>query len=99
MGLKARDIVGDSMLQFVVHVPVVLFLVWLLNHTRSFTTGRRNAQLGEEAQQEIDDEGTEQAESEHFGDDIGTNQFQHDPSHSNGGASPAEAGHYVLRTS
>jgi short-chain fatty acids transporter len=33
LGLKARDIVGYSMLQFVVHVPVVLFLVWLLNYT------------------------------------------------------------------
>ena len=31
--LKARDIVGYSMLQFVVHVPLVLFLVWLLNYT------------------------------------------------------------------
>ena len=28
LGLKARDIVGYSMLQFVVHVPLVLFLVW-----------------------------------------------------------------------
>ena len=27
LGLKARDIVGYSMLQFIVHVPVVLFLV------------------------------------------------------------------------
>lgn len=33
LGLKARDIVGYSMLQFVVHVPIVLFLVWLLNYT------------------------------------------------------------------
>jgi short-chain fatty acids transporter len=33
LGLKARDIIGYSMLQFVVHVPLVLFLVWLLNHT------------------------------------------------------------------
>ena len=29
LGLKARDIVGYSMLQFVVHVPLVLFLVWV----------------------------------------------------------------------
>ena len=35
LGLKARDIVGYSMLQFVVHVPLVLFLVWLLNYTLS----------------------------------------------------------------
>src|SRR5215831_8844611 len=33
LGLKARDIVGYSMLQFVVHVPIVLLLVWLLNYT------------------------------------------------------------------
>jgi short-chain fatty acids transporter len=33
LGLRARDIVGYSMLQFVVHVPLVLFLVWLLNFT------------------------------------------------------------------
>ncbi|HET8697194.1 MAG TPA: TIGR00366 family protein [Gammaproteobacteria bacterium] len=33
LGLKARDIVGYSMLQFVVHVPLVLLLVWLLNYT------------------------------------------------------------------
>jgi short-chain fatty acids transporter len=35
LGLKARDIVGYSMLQFVVHVPIVLLLVWLLNYTLS----------------------------------------------------------------
>ncbi len=35
LGLKARDIVGYSMLQFVVHVPLVLFLVWILNYTLS----------------------------------------------------------------
>jgi short-chain fatty acids transporter len=33
LGLKPRDIVGYSMLQFVVHVPLVLVLVWLLNYT------------------------------------------------------------------
>jgi len=33
LGLKARDIIGYSTLQFVVHVPVVLFLVWILNYT------------------------------------------------------------------
>jgi short-chain fatty acids transporter len=33
LGLKARDIVGYSMLQFVVHVPLVLFMVWILNYT------------------------------------------------------------------
>jgi short-chain fatty acids transporter len=33
LGLKARDIVGYAALQFVVHVPLVLFLVWALNYT------------------------------------------------------------------
>jgi short-chain fatty acids transporter len=33
LGLKARDIVGYSTLQLVVHEPVVLFLVWILNCT------------------------------------------------------------------
>ena len=32
LNLKARDIVGYTTLQFVVHVPVVLFLVWILNY-------------------------------------------------------------------
>jgi short-chain fatty acids transporter len=33
LNLKARDIVGYSTLQFVVHVPVVLFLVWILSYS------------------------------------------------------------------
>jgi short-chain fatty acids transporter len=33
LGLKARDIVGYTSLQFVVHAPLVLFLVWALNLT------------------------------------------------------------------
>jgi len=32
-GIKARDIVGYCALQFAVHVPVVLFLVRILNYT------------------------------------------------------------------
>jgi short-chain fatty acids transporter len=36
LGLKARDIVGYSMLQFVVHVPLVLVLVWVLNYTLAY---------------------------------------------------------------
>jgi short-chain fatty acids transporter len=36
MGLKARDIVGYSMLQLVAHVPLVLLLVWLLNYTLQY---------------------------------------------------------------
>ncbi|HEX4997693.1 MAG TPA: TIGR00366 family protein [Terriglobia bacterium] len=31
--MKARDIVGYCTLQFAVHVPLVLFLVWILNYT------------------------------------------------------------------
>jgi short-chain fatty acids transporter len=29
--------VGYSVLQFVVHVPIVLFLVWILNYTLPYT--------------------------------------------------------------
>ena len=36
LGLKARDIVGYSALQFVIHVPIVLFLVWILNFTLQY---------------------------------------------------------------
>jgi short-chain fatty acids transporter len=36
MGLKARDIIGYATLQFAVHVPVVLFLVWALNYTLAY---------------------------------------------------------------
>jgi short-chain fatty acids transporter len=36
LGLKARDIVGYAMLQFVVHTPLVLFLVWALNYTITY---------------------------------------------------------------
>jgi short-chain fatty acids transporter len=33
LGLKARDIVGFTFVQFVVHVPLVLFLLWVLGLT------------------------------------------------------------------
>ncbi len=33
LGMKPRDIIDYSMLQFVVHVPLVLFLVRILNYT------------------------------------------------------------------
>jgi short-chain fatty acids transporter len=36
LGLKARDIVGFTFLQFLVHVPVVLFLLWLLAGTLTY---------------------------------------------------------------
>jgi short-chain fatty acids transporter len=40
LGLKPRDIVGYSMLQFAVHVPLVLLLVWLLNYTLTYVTSQ-----------------------------------------------------------
>jgi short-chain fatty acids transporter len=36
LGLKARDIVGFTFLQCVVHTPVVLFLLWLLAGTLTY---------------------------------------------------------------
>ena len=36
LGLKARDIIGYSALQFVIHVPIVLFLVWILSYTLKY---------------------------------------------------------------
>ena len=36
LGLKARDIVGFTFLQFLVHFPVALFLLWLLAPTLSY---------------------------------------------------------------
>jgi short-chain fatty acids transporter len=37
LGLKARDIVGFTFLQLVLHTPVVLFLLWALAPTLTFT--------------------------------------------------------------
>jgi short-chain fatty acids transporter len=37
LGLKARDIVGFTFLQLVVHLPVVLFLLWILARTLPYT--------------------------------------------------------------
>ena len=36
-GVRRCDIVGYSMLQFAVHVPLVLFLVWALNYTLTYS--------------------------------------------------------------
>ena len=36
LGLKARDIVGFTFLQFVVHMPLVLFLLWALAGTLDY---------------------------------------------------------------
>jgi len=36
LGLKARDLVGFTFLQLIVHVPVVLFLLWALAYTLEY---------------------------------------------------------------
>jgi short-chain fatty acids transporter len=36
LGLKARDLVGFTFLQLVVHLPVVLFLLWFLAKTLTY---------------------------------------------------------------
>jgi short-chain fatty acids transporter len=36
LGLKAREVIGYTVVQFVVHVPVVLFLLWLLGTTLAY---------------------------------------------------------------
>lgn len=36
LGLKARDVVGFTIVQFVVHVPLVLFLLWLFGLTLQY---------------------------------------------------------------
>src|SRR5260370_21542666 len=36
LGIKARDLVGYTALQFVVHLPIVLFLVWLFALTLNY---------------------------------------------------------------
>jgi short-chain fatty acids transporter len=36
LGLKARDVVGYTFMQLVVHVPLVLGLLWLLGLTLNY---------------------------------------------------------------
>lgn len=36
LGVKARDIIGYTFVQFIVHVPLVLFLLWLLGRTIAY---------------------------------------------------------------
>jgi short-chain fatty acids transporter len=36
LGLKARDLIGYTFTQFIVHVPVVLFLLWVLAGTLTY---------------------------------------------------------------
>jgi short-chain fatty acids transporter len=36
LGIKARDVVGFTFLQLLVHLPVVLFLLWLLARTLTY---------------------------------------------------------------
>jgi short-chain fatty acids transporter len=35
LGLKARDLIGYSFIQFLINTPLVLFLLWLLGGTLS----------------------------------------------------------------
>ncbi|HEY6642117.1 short-chain fatty acid transporter [Povalibacter sp.] len=37
LGLKARDVVGFTVVQFMLHVPVVLFLLWLFGLTLEYS--------------------------------------------------------------
>ncbi|MCP3750493.1 TIGR00366 family protein [Pseudomonas sp. SBB6] len=37
LGLKARDLIGFSFVQLLVHVPLVLFLLWILGTTLQYT--------------------------------------------------------------
>lgn len=37
LGLRARDVVGFTIVQFIVHVPLVLFLLWLLGLTLDYS--------------------------------------------------------------
>ncbi len=37
LGLKAREIVGFTFLQFIIHVPVVLFMLWFFAGTLTYT--------------------------------------------------------------
>lgn len=36
VGLKARDVIGFTMIQLVIHVPIVLFLLWALGTTLEY---------------------------------------------------------------
>ena len=36
LGLKARDLVGFTFLQFMVHTPVVLLMLWILAGTLTY---------------------------------------------------------------
>ena len=38
--LKARDVIGFTIVQFVVHVPLVLFLLWLFGLTLEYRAAR-----------------------------------------------------------
>jgi len=36
LGLKARDLIGFTFVQLLVHIPVVLFLLWFLGQTLAY---------------------------------------------------------------
>ena len=37
LGLKARDLIGFSFVQLLIHTPLVLFLLWALGTTLVYT--------------------------------------------------------------
>jgi short-chain fatty acids transporter len=37
LGLRPRDIIGFTFMQFVFHTPIVLFLLWLFATTLTYT--------------------------------------------------------------
>ena len=37
LGLKARDVAGFTIVQFAVHLPLVLFLLWIFGLTLDYT--------------------------------------------------------------
>ena len=37
LGVKARDIIGFTIVQFIVHVPLVLFMLWLFGTTLEYS--------------------------------------------------------------
>jgi short-chain fatty acids transporter len=36
LGLRARDVVGFTFTQFIVHLPLVIFMLWVLAGTLTF---------------------------------------------------------------
>jgi len=36
LGIKAREVIGFSFVQLLVHTPLVLFLLWILGNTLAY---------------------------------------------------------------